>query len=322
MKEDLLTGPSHVTKQAVDLINASYSGPTRQRYARELTNLYDWLNGRELTDESLSDYIARLHNRGLSPSTCSMVVAAVNAVKKLMEAPSPVGLNTKRTLRGVRREGRGRGRGQMDGLRWEELAAILKVADMKEGLIHKRDTALLSVMSDALLRASEVVALRVNDVTSSANKTGLVRIRRSKTDQEAVGTLLFLGPDTFQRVRRYCVEAEIRDGALFRRFRRGGKVQDTGLTTRAVQRIVIRWAKEAGISGRFSSHSLRIGSAQSLVERGATLPQVQQAGRWKSQDQVAHYVKGQAAARGAIARFKYGLLDIPSYPHNDGTEHL
>ena len=307
MKEDLLTGPSHVTKQAVDLINASYAGPTRQRYARELTNLYDWLNGRELTDESLSDYIARLHNRGLSPATCGMVVAAVNAVHRLTEAPSPVGLNTKRTLRGVRREGSGRGRGQMDGLRWEELEAILKVADMKEGVVHKRNTALLSVMSDAMLRASEVVALRVNDVSASANNTGLVRIRRSKTDQEGIGAVLFLGPDTLQRVRRYCLEAGITDGALFRRHLRGGRARNAGLTTRTIQKIVAGMAKAAGITGRFSSHSLRIGSAQSLVERGATLSQVQQAGRWTSQDMVAHYVKGQVASRGAIARYKYGL---------------
>ena len=58
MKEIALTRPSRVTKEVIDLINASYSGQTRQHYARELTNLYDWLNGRKLTDETLSDYLA------------------------------------------------------------------------------------------------------------------------------------------------------------------------------------------------------------------------------------------------------------------------
>ena len=183
---------------------------------------------------------------------------------------------------------------------------ILKVEDMKKGVIPKRNTAMLSVMSDAMLRAKEVVARSVNDVISSKNGAGLVRIRRSKTDQEGVGALLFRGTETLQRVRRYCIEAGIRDGALFRRIRRGGKVQATGLTTRAVQAIVTRLAKDAGITGRFSSHSLRIGSAQSLVERGATLPQVQQAGRWASPGMVAYNVKGQVAAKGAVARFKYG----------------
>ena len=212
-----------------------------------------------------------------------------------------------RTLAGVRRKGGSRGRGQMDGLKWEDVEVILKVEDMKRGCNpHKRNTAMLSVMSDAILRANEVVALRVNDVISSVNGTGLVRIRRSKTDQEGAGALLFLGPETLQRVQRYRIEAGIRDGALFRRIRRGGRVQATGLTTRGIQAIVTRLAKEAGITGRFSSHSLRIGSAQSLVERGATLPQVQQAGRWASPGMVAHYVKGQVAARGAVARFKYG----------------
>lgn len=307
MRESKRGSPSRVTKEVNDLINTSYSGRTMQRYGRQLTNLYSWLNGRELTDETLSIYIAILHHKGLSPASIAVVTSAVNADAKLMERPSPVGCITSRTLAGIRREGRDRGTGQMDGLKWEDVAVMLKVADRKDGLIHKRNAAMLAVMSDAMLRVSELVALRVNDVIPAENETGLLRIRRSKTDQEGAGALLFLGSDTLQRVRRYCAAAGIRDGALFRGIRRGGNVQEKALTRRSVHWIVTRLAADAGIKGRFGSHSLRIGSAQSLIERGGTFPQVQQAGRWASTDMVAHYVKGQAAAQGAIARLKYGL---------------
>ena len=306
MNELVLANPDRVTEEVIDLINSSYSGRTRENYARALANLYHWLNGRKLSDESLSDYIATLYHRGLAPISCATVVAAVNAQAKLMEIPSPVGAITTRTLAGVRRKGRDRGRGQMDGLKWEHVEVMLKLADLKEGVGAQRNAALLAVMSDALLRVGEVVALQVSDITPAKNGSGLIRIRKSKTDQEGVGAVLYLGPDTVQRVSRYCEEAKIHDGALFRNIRRGGAVQEKALTTRGVRMIITRMAKDAGIKGRFSSHSLRIGTAQSLVERGATLPQVQQAGRWASPGMVAHYVKGQSAAKGAVARLKYG----------------
>lgn len=41
--------------------------------------------------------------------------------------------------------------GQMDGLKWEDVEVMLKMADTKAGLITLRNTALLTVMSDAML---------------------------------------------------------------------------------------------------------------------------------------------------------------------------
>ena len=65
-------------------------------------------------------------------------------------------------------------------------------------------------------------------------------------------------------------------------------------------------AKAAGLTGRYSGHSLRVGSAQSLVGRGATLPEAQLCGRWGTPRMVAHYVRAQRAERGTVARLRYG----------------
>ena len=67
-----------------------------------------------------------------------------------------------------------------------------------------------------------------------------------------------------------------------------------------------RTVPAAGIEGRVSGHSLRVGSAQSLVRAGADLPALMQAGRWKDSATAAGYAAGELASRGAVAEFFYG----------------
>ena len=64
--------------------------------------------------------------------------------------------------------------------------------------------------------------------------------------------------------------------------------------------------QDAGVKGFISGHSLRVGSAVSLAQAGATVVDMQVAGRWKSSQMPAHYAKAELAERGAIARFKDG----------------
>ena len=61
-----------------------------------------------------------------------------------------------------------------------------------------------------------------------------------------------------------------------------------------------------GVEGFISGHSLRVGSAISLAQAGATVVDMQVAGRWKSSQMLAHYAKAELAERGTIARFKDG----------------
>ena len=100
--------------------------------------------------------------------------------------------------------------------------------------------------------------------------------------------------------------AGLDDGPLFRRIRRGDRVEASAITDRAARSIIQARAADAGIEGRVSGHSLRIGAAQSLAAAGAGLVELQQAGRWDSPSMPAHYARGQLAARGAVARLRHG----------------
>jgi len=64
-------------------------------------------------------------------------------------------------------------------------------------------------------------------------------------------------------------------------------------------------AARAGIDAtNVSGHSCRIGMAQDLTASAFGLPEIMQAGRWRSPAMVARYTERLTAARGAVARFQ------------------
>ena len=99
--------------------------------------------------------------------------------------------------------------------------------------------------------------------------------------------------------------AGIESGPLFRPVP-GRRIGETRLGAAAICAVIKRRAKQAGITRRVSGHSLRVGAAQSLVAEGASLVDVQVAGRWKSSSMPAYYVRNQEASRGAVARLRGG----------------
>ena len=158
-------------------------------------------------------------------------------------------------------------------------------------------------MSDCLLRISEAVAVNVEDVNCA------LTVHQSKTDHGAAGVngvTLFIGAPTRQAIRRYCEAGNVTRGALFRWVRRGDNITDRRLTIDGVRKIIKRRARAAGLKGNISGHSLRVGSAVSLAQAGASVVNMQVAGRWKSPQMPAHYARAELVEQGAIARFKYG----------------
>ena len=296
----LATGPVR------DLLEASLSENTKRAYETALKKFDEAVVGDSPTDTVVAAYLAALYERGKSPATCAQVVAALKFRAKLQGAPPPVGPATSRVLAGIRRKGRDRGRGQVQGVDFAKADAAASVAACDGSLHGLRDAAIIAIMSDGLLRVSELAALQVDDVALES-EDGQVTIRRSKTDQEGTGAVLYLGQPTVARVKTWMEEARIDSGPLFRRVRRGGKTVGTlPLSTVSVRNIIKRRCARAGLKGLVSGHSLRVGGAQSLAAGGASIAEMQTAGRWTSPQMPGHYARGQLAARGAVARIRYG----------------
>ena len=117
---------------------------------------------------------------------------------------------------------------------------------------------------------------------------------------------MYVGAPTHKAIRKYRKAAGIEEGALFRRVRWQKHITPDRLSVNGARNAIKRWAAEAGVEGFISGHSLRVGSAVSLAQAGASVVDMQTAGRWKSPSMPAHYAKAELAERGAVARFFYG----------------
>lgn len=284
---------------------ASLAPATRAAYSGALRRMLRWLwaagHGDRMTDSTLAAYVAAMVNTGAAPATVDQAIAAAATAARLAGVRSPVGPHTERRRRGMRRACAGRGRGQVVGIGWRDADRMTDAAAAAGDVRGLRDAAAVAIGSDAMLRVSELAALQVSDVGDAT-----VTIRRSKTDQSAVGSVHYIGPRTQQLVSDYIRAAGIHEGPLLRRIRRGGHVGAEGLAAEAVRRLIVARAAAVGIVGRISGHSLRVGAAQSMAAAGATTLELQLSGRWKSERMPAHYARVQRAAADAVARRRYG----------------
>ena len=265
-----------------------------------------WLQGRAATDATLADYLGAMFDRGLTPNYASVVVAAVAHRARREGAPAVAGERTARALAAFRRDGAGRGPGQVVGIGWEQADRMAVLAEASGTVAGLRDALFIRIASDCLLRVGEVAALDVADI-SFANGGLAVVVRRSKTDQDGRGSTLYAGEPAARLLRLWKAAAGIEEGPLFRPVDKAGTVAARRLGERSLRDIAKRRAAEAGVEGRVSGHSFRVGAAQSLRDAGATTPELMAAGRWRRVETMAGYTRVQDASAGPVARLRYGV---------------
>ena len=255
----------------------------------------------DLKDETLALVISQLDAEGLSPATLSLTIASVKwYFKHLFTLAVQQWPITDARLTSIKRDSVNEGTGQVDGLDWSDVDVVCRLSALDKSVRGLRDAAMIRLMSDCLLRLSEVVAVNVEDVQDNT-----LTVQRSKTDQTGEGATLYIGDETKKLIAQYCERAGVVEGALFRRVRRGDHLQAGRLSVNGARNAIKDAATLAGIDGFISGHSLRVGSAVSLAQAGASVVEMQQAGRWKSPQMPAHYARAQEAARGAVARYRY-----------------
>ena len=207
--------------------------------------------GRSLDDGLLADYITGLHAGGKAPSTIAQAVAAVRWQAK-NAGIEIVGEVTTRTLAGIRREGKDRGRGQADGLTWSDVERVCAFAEMDKSIAGLRDSALIRLMSDCLLRVSEAVAVNLEDLK---DKT-LIGANRPRRTRRALGEHALCHKRYAKRIiqslyvpKRAGIESEVpcsvpsSVGTISSAHR---------LTSRSARRQITYWAELAGVEGFIS----------------------------------------------------------------------
>jgi integrase/recombinase XerC len=134
------------------------------------------------------------------------------------------------------------------------------------GFIHARDRAILELLYSSGLRVSEIAGLAVEDINT---KEGLVKVKGKGKKERIVP----VGSKAVDAIKSYLVEKILlkkKDRAMFLN-RRGIKLSERG-----VRRIVVKYAKMAGINGRIGPHTLRHTFASHLLQSGADLRVIQE----------------------------------------------
>ena len=310
--------PKHAAGIATALAG-SRSEKTRREYAAQWSRFEAWVREHEYglalpaSSESVAAYLTT-RAEGVGFATVLITRAAIGAAHRDAELADPTSHpRVRRVLAGLRRtKARAAAPKQAKALRAIELAQIARTAlaprRLGSGLERPwttrvraaADIALASVMRDAMLRPSEAAALRWRDIRFLANGSGNVAVRSSKTDQEGVGAVLYLGRAAAGALRAHLENSA--SGANDPVFpgRRGGFTSTATISNR-----IRAMCRAAGLGEGFSGHSPRIGMARDLVSAGASLVAVQVAGRWKSPRMPAYYARSELASSGAVAEY-YG----------------
>ncbi len=166
------------------------------------------------------------------------------------------------------------------------------IAEIQNDLRGFRDRAILLITYDSLLRRSELVSLKMDDIECDTDGLPIyIRLRKSKTDQEAIGRVIRLTMKSKVAIKSWIEKAKITDGLLFRGVKNDGDITQ-GISPGQINRIYKRLALRANICNKeISGHSIRVGAAQDLVNMGASLPVLMNSGGWSKPETAMRYAE-------------------------------
>ncbi len=288
---------------------------TSGAYKSHLRLMDAWLNGRELTDELLAEYLSFRFTQGVTLGHLNNIVSAARFRAKALDRPIPGGREVGYVMAALGKRGGRRGRGQAVSMTIADVNRIIE-RTAKVGTLHAlRDAAVIAVGFYLGLRRAELHNLQVEDLTLDRGNQGLLRITKSKADPMGKNPKVRpLAPLAVERVLAWLTAAGITEGPVFRRL---GHLNGDGLakvypkacSLVTINKLIKRRATAAGLQG-ITSHSLRRSFAQDLTLRGFSIQQVAHAGRWGTETMVVNYTRDERATRSILAE-AYGVRAAP-----------
>ena len=295
---------------AVSRTEPASSPHTRAAYGGALRRLTAWLDGRPLDDTNLAAYLDSLREAGRARATAAIVVAAVRRAARHAGSRQPDGPLTRQAMERFRRAGTAAGvsggSSTARGLTADEcdrvLAACCRPRHTGRGVESDAvakcrglvDGAIVALVFHGGLRRSEVTALCWADVDLSADDDiVVVRVPLPRTNRAEDG-------DDVRQLVGSCADA-------LRRLHAATKPAPTnpviGLGVHQINRRFAAACAAAGLEGRRTLHSGRVGLVVELAARGASTRDLQRAGGWKDADTVARYTAGVSSGEGPVSRF-------------------
>jgi site-specific recombinase XerD len=154
----------------------------------------------------------------------------------------------------------------------EECHRLLNAAGQKDTFTSLRDRSILELLYSTGLRVSELASLDVEQVNLKRREFMV----RGKGDKPRV---VFISDDAADWLEKYLTKRGVPMVPLFTRSDKPKDEPDGAdlrLTPRSIQRIVSKYAREAGLVKDITPHTLRHSFATELLQNGADIRSVQQ----------------------------------------------
>lgn len=284
---------------ALEQLRGAFTDKTIREYAKSfrLFDCWCWATGREALPASpncIADYVDAMADR-LARGTIVQHIYAIRRVHLSLGLPDPT--KDPMVLLARRRCRRGGRHRQALPLTRELVEQLLLACPTT--LRGKRDRAMISLGFDTLCRGSELAALRIEDLETGEHGAARIFVRRAKNDQFGYGGWAYLTNDGLGDVQEWLTAAGLDHGPVLRRlFRsRGGRcwpgereIQARVITLR-LRAIAAAASLPPDIIPRLSSHSFRVGGVQRLAREGRSIIEIMRAGRWRSIDALADYLR-------------------------------
>jgi len=272
---------------------------TRRAYRADWADFTTWCqeHGRTALPADSATVVLYLSDRAdtLKTATLQRRLTAISQAHKAADLDTPtVDRAVRRVMTGIRRQNGTAQEGKAPAVT-REIRAM--VATLPPTLRGRRDRALLLLGFAGAFRRSELVALDVADVVPTDDGL-IVRLRRSKTDQEGEGRQVGIPfgsrPDTcpVRAVRAWLAASGVGEGPLFRGIDPHGHLSRERLSDKTVARAVKNAAKAAGLApARYAGHSLRAGLATAAAQAGVAERVIMAQTGHKSLPMVRKYIR-------------------------------
>ncbi len=277
-------------------IEGAYAQNTIRAYKADMTEFICYCNENKLgpfpaTPHDIANFLLSAMLQGIKSATIRRKVASISAVHRLSNLTDPTKHpEVKLCIRKINRHLANRFDQAFPVTRSVLDQLLNACGDDMRGV---RNRALLLLAYDSMRRRAEFVSLRVENLEMGGQGRCSILLRKSKTDQVGTGQWIHLTQETTKAITIWLQAAEIKEGYLLRGIHLGDKICPE-LGASQVSRIFKALAKKAkldpmvveGISG----HSMRVGAAQDLLMKGASLPQIMVKGGWVKTDTVMRYI--------------------------------
>ena len=267
------------------LLEASVAPETRRAYRSRLKKFLEWCQGEGIAPPIPSDpinvaaYLADLYGMGRSEAYVEQSCAAIAAAHRALGESSPLdSLVVKKAIKGFKRLNTKAPKPKAAATADIVKQIVLAIKGDRPSDI--RDRAVIALGFAGAFRRGELSALNIEDlqwITQDGQNVVLVRVARSKTDQEGKGftKAIFQSDcnevDPYRLLRQWLETIDRVTGPVFTKLNRAGNATLLRLSPQSIRLILQQRAKNADLGDMdLSAHSLRSGFVTTAIRNGAT----------------------------------------------------